>query len=152
MTVLRKGRSTDAGKVGAILSEFASTTSWMPQLHTGAEDVAHAGRLIDKGWVTIAQTPNAQGPDSVVGFAACDGTEVDALYVTKAARGKGVGTALLGALQQRHEKLTLWTFQANKRAQKFYERHGFKEIARSDGARNDEKLPDVQFEWIEERG
>ena len=55
MTRLRPARSTDAGAVGAILSEFAATTEWMPKLHTGAEDIAHAGALIDRGWVTVAE-------------------------------------------------------------------------------------------------
>ena len=145
MIMLRHARSTDAGKVGAILSEFTATTEWMPKLHTGAEDVAHAGGMIERGWVTIAQIDG-----HVVGFSACDGANLDALYVANAEQGKGVGTALLQQLQETRDNLALWTFQANARAQEFYLKHGFQEVAHSDGAGTDEGLPDVRFEWRKE--
>lgn len=145
MTLLRPARSTDAGVVGGILSEFAATTSWMPKLHTGAEDIAHAGALIARGWVTVAEAGG-----SVIGFAACDGSNLDALYVTQSARNQQVGTALVHHLQAQSALLSLWTFQANTRAQAFYLTHGFVAVERTDGARNDERLPDVRFEWRRE--
>lgn len=145
MSVLRAARSTDAGAVGAILSEFVDTTDWMPRVHTRAEDVAHAGTLIMRGWVTVAQVE-----DKVVGFSACDAAKLNALYVAKRARGQGIGSALVKTLQAQQRKLRVWTFQANTGAQKFYARHGFAEVTRTDGAENDEKLPDIRFEW--ERG
>ena len=145
MIDLRQARSTDAGKVGAILSQFAKETDWMPDLHTGAEDVAHAGTMIERGWVSIA-TFDGQ----VAGFAACNAGAVNALYVMEEARGMGLGTALLQHLQQTHPTLTLWTFQANTLAQEFYEKHGFVEQERTDGAGNDEGLPDIRFEWRKE--
>jgi hypothetical protein len=40
----------------------------------------------------------------------------------------------------------LYTFQANTRARSFYERHGFKAIAFSDGSANEERCPDVLYE------
>ena len=46
--------------------------------------------------------------------------------------------------------LTLYTFQANLPAQQFYAREGFTEIARSDGAENDEHLPDLRLLWRKE--
>lgn len=145
MIVLRPARSTDAGSVGAILSEFTRTTDWMPHLHTQAQDIAHAGRLIDRGWVTVAVHDNM-----VVGFAACDGADLDALFVAAFMRGQGVGTALLDHLRDNADRLELWTFQANEAAQKFYIKHGFQEVTRTDGRRNDEQLPDIQFEWKRE--
>lgn len=145
MIGLRHARDTDAGKVGAILTEFSAVTDWMPVLHTGAEDVAHAGRLIDKGWVIIAQL----GRD-VVGFAACDGVNLDALYVLAEVQGHGVGTALMRHLQETNDHLALWTFQANDKARQFYYKHGFVEVAHSDGAGTDEGLPDVRLEWHRE--
>ncbi|MGJ5618478.1 GNAT family N-acetyltransferase [Sulfitobacter sp. MF3-043] len=142
MTHLRPARTTDAGTVGAILSEFAETTSWMPSLHTRAENIAHAGHLIDRGWVTVAEHDGG-----VVGFIASDGTEIDALYVTRSVRGHGVGSALLDDARAKAAHLSLWTFQVNVRACAFYERHGFVEVARTDGSNTDEKLPDVRYEW-----
>ncbi|MCX7558998.1 GNAT family N-acetyltransferase [Sulfitobacter sp. F26204] len=145
MIQLREARSTDAGKVGAILTEFAQEADWMPKLHTGAEDVAYAGVMIERGWVSIAMLDG-----EVAGFAACDAGALDALYVAAKARGKGLGSTLLQHLQGANPALTLWTFQANLRAQTFYEKHGFTEQERTNGARNDEGLPDIRFHWRRE--
>ncbi len=147
MTVihLRAARSTDAGTVGGILSEFIDDTDWMPRIHTRAEDIGFAGSLIDRGWVTVSEYANC-----VTGFLACDGKTVQALYVTAAARRQGVGSALLRHAQTRWAALSLWTFQANTEARAFYAAHGFAEAEHTDGARNDEGLPDVRFEWKRE--
>ena len=142
MTVLRPARSTDAGAVGSILSEFIDTTDWMPRVHTRTEDIAHAGELIRRGWVTVAEH---QG--EVVGFAACSGGELNALYVAKSMRGNGIGSALVGALKRAQDVLVLWTFERNTRGQAFYLAHGFVEVARTEGSGNDEKLPDIQYHW-----
>ncbi|MBD3662324.1 GNAT family N-acetyltransferase [Sulfitobacter aestuariivivens] len=139
---LRTARSTDAGAVGAILSEFIDTTDWMPRVHSRAEDLAHAGTMIERGWVTVAETASG-----VVGFAACNGEDLNALYVQRAARDQGVGSALVRHLQSCEPFLQLWTFVANEGAHRFYARHGFAEVTRTDGAGNDEKLPDIRFEW-----
>lgn len=143
--LIRAARSTDAGTTGAILSAFIDGTDWMPRLHTRAEDIAFAGHMIARGWVSVAETEGA-----VKGFIARDGEEVNALYVAPAAQGQGIGTALLREAQTHADHLILWTFQANAGAQRFYARHGFTEAERTDGNRNDEKLPDVRMVWIRE--
>ena len=145
MIRLRAAAETDAGSVGAILSEFVDTTPWMPRLHSRAEDIAHAGALIARGWVTVAEA--AEG---VVGFAARDGAELNALYVAQAARGQGVGSDLLAQAKRDTGSLALWTFEANAPARRFYLAHGFAETDRTDGSRNDEGLPDIRFEWKRE--
>lgn len=139
---LRPARPTDAGTVGAILSQFIDETPWMPRIHTRAEDLHHAGVMIDRGWVTVAENTTA-----VAGFAARDGADVNALYVRADYRNHGCGAALLGAMQKSQAHLTLWTFQANLGAQRFYQRHGFSEVERTDGAGNDEGLPDIRLVW-----
>ena len=52
---LRPARTTDAGRVGAILSAFIDDTPWMPRIHTRAEDLSFAGMMIDRGWITVAE-------------------------------------------------------------------------------------------------
>lgn len=145
MTLLRTAREMDAGAVGGILSEFIDTTPWMPRIHTRAEDVAHAARMINRGWVSLAD----QG-GTVVGFMARNGDDIDALYVKADARGQGVGAALLNHAKEMSPRLELWTFQANDGAQRFYLRHGFVEERRTDGAGNDEGLPDIFYVWHRE--
>ena len=50
-------------------------------------------------------------------------------------------------VKARAGRLWLWTFQANLGAQRFYLREGFAEVRRTDGAGNDEGLPDIQYHW-----
>lgn len=145
MILLRAARSTDAGAVGAILSEFIDTTDWMPRIHTRAEDLAHAGKMIERGWVRVAELDG-----NIVGFSANEGNDLDALYVQAGARGKGVGAALLDDLKQALDCIGLWTFQANVPAQRFYLAHGFVEVRRTAGEANDEGLPDIRYEWQRE--
>jgi GNAT superfamily N-acetyltransferase len=72
---------------------------------------------------------------------------IDQLYVVPGWTGRGIGSALVD-----HAKalaagcLDLWTFVSNTGAQRFYERHGFVEVARTDGD-NDEGEPDIRYRW-----
>ncbi len=139
---LRPARSTDAGKIGEILHGFSRENNWMPDLHSCAETIAWCGRMIDLNWVIIAESG-----EGVIGFLALDGTEVQSLYVAAGARRKGVGRQLLDHAKEKQGQLSLYAFQDNVPAQRFYERNGFAEIARSDGSGNDEGLPDIRYAW-----
>ena len=139
---LRPAQPTDAGRTGEILSAFIDETPWMPRIHTRAEDLSFAGTMISRGWVTVAERDNA-----VAGFVARDAHELHALYVATDQRQAGCGSALLDRMKQDRQRLELWTFQANAGARRFYLRHGFEEVARTDGRDNDEHLPDIRFVW-----
>lgn len=142
---LRPARPTDAGTTGSILHAFATETPWMPKLHTGAEAIAFCGDMIDRGWVTVAEDA-----DGVQGFLSRDGEEVHALYLLATRTGQGIGAVLIRDAMTVSDRLALWTFQANTSAQKFYLREGFVERTRTDGADNDEKLPDIRYVWTRE--
>ncbi|MGR3503255.1 N-acetyltransferase family protein [Pseudaestuariivita sp.] len=135
---LRPGAPLDAGWIGGLLTAFVEENPWMPRLHTAAEDVAHAGDLIARGWVTVAEDQ---------AFIARDGAVVHALYVDAKARRQGLGGRLLEAAKAHSQELRLWTFQANTGAQAFYQTQGFREGLRTDGQTNDEGLPDIEFVW-----
>jgi ribosomal protein S18 acetylase RimI-like enzyme len=98
--------------------------------------------MIERGWVTVVEEGGR-----VAGFSANDGATVHALYVDMALRGQGFGGALLRDLQAKEDALTLWTFQENTPAQRFYARYGFTEVERTDGSGNDEHLPDIRLSW-----
>ena len=73
---------------------------------------------------------------------------VEQLYVDPDATGRGVGSRLLEvAKRERPRGLQLWTFASNTGAQRFYERHGFREVRRTDGRDNEERAPDVLYEY-----
>jgi len=141
-TVLGPARPADAAPVGAILADWIDQTDWMPRVHKHGAEQVFAGELIAKGWVTVARRGGR-----VAGFLARDGAEVVALYVAADARGQGVGSALLARAKRKSPRLALWTFRFNHAARTFYAAHGFVETARTGGAGNDEKLPDVRLEW-----
>lgn len=142
---LRPARTTDAGKLGAMLSAATRAAAWMPRLHTEAEDIAFAGALIDQHDVTVITAED----DWPLGFLALEDETVISLYVAPVAQGLGLGQMLLRDAKTRRERLELWTFQANTSARRFYERAGFEEVERTDGAENDEGLPDLRYEWLQ---
>lgn len=141
-TVLRPATPLDAGRLGVILHRFEVETPWMPKEHSCAEAISFCDRMIARGWVTVATVGG-----SVVGFLARDGVEVCALYLAPEACGLGLGKALLDQAKSASPRLSLWTFQANLAAQRFYLREGFTEQRRTDGARNEEGLPDIEYHW-----
>ncbi|WP_170385132.1 GNAT family N-acetyltransferase [Ruegeria atlantica] len=146
IVTLRPARTTDAGATGEILHGFARENEWMPELHSRAQTIAFCGWMIDLGWVTVAE---AQG--NVVGFLALNEAEIHSLYLKLGSRGQGIGQRLLEHAKSDRVELTLFAFQANHGARRFYERNGFVEDARSNGADNDENLPDIKYVWLRER-
>jgi len=84
-----------------------------------------------------------------VGGAGPDGAgEIDQLYVDPPSQGHGLGSRLVDVAKLRCPAgLELWTFQVNLAAQRFYERHGFVAIGRTDGSGNEEQEPDIRYRW-----
>ena len=72
---------------------------------------------------------------------------IDHLYVDPDFHGRGIGSSLVRLAQAEQTELRLYTFQSNLRAQALYERHGFIILERTDGARNEEKMPDMTYRW-----
>lgn len=142
--LVRSGDAADAAACAAINNAWIDATDWMPRVHS-AEDVArhYRGHVFVTCRVLVAEREGA-----VAGFLAVDGEGfVAALFVAAAARGQGVGAALVAAARAlRPEGLSLWTFEANAGARRFYARQGFAEAGRTEGE-NDEGLPDLRFEW-----
>lgn len=139
---LRPARSTDAGATGQILHDFARENDWMPELHSCAETIAFCGTMIDRDWVTVAECDSV-----VIGFLALIDGEIQSLYLAQTARGQGVGKRLLDHAKARRSRLSLYAFEANQGALRFYQRNGFAEVSRSDGSGNDENLPDIKYVW-----
>jgi ribosomal protein S18 acetylase RimI-like enzyme len=85
--------------------------------------------------------------DKVVGMIAYNEREISQLYIHIDYQGIGIGQTLLDKVKEQSSgRLTLYTFEVNEHAQRFYEKNGFNIIGR--GHENEEKLPDIQYEWI----
>ena len=84
--------------------------------------------------------------DKVVGLMATDCEYVNQLYVHREYQRLGIGSRLLErAKAESNGWLRLYTFEVNRGAQAFYDRHGFRVIGR--GNDNEEGLPDILYEW-----
>jgi GNAT superfamily N-acetyltransferase len=115
-------------------------------VHTDA-DVRRwfAGVVLAEREVWLAE---ADGSGGVVGLMVLDGDWVDQLYVDPSWTGRGLGSRFVEqAKEVRPGGLDLWTFQSNVGAQRFYERHGFVALERTDGSGNEERSPDVRYAW-----
>lgn len=140
---LRAATPNDAGALAAILGAWIAETQWMPKLHSPDENHAFLTHLINTQTVRMVDR---------AGFLSRLGNEVTALYLAPPARGKGLGTAMLQDAKAAMDRLCLWTFQANLTARRVCLAQGFEEIERTDGAANEERLPDVRMEWRANRG
>jgi GNAT superfamily N-acetyltransferase len=90
----------------------------------------------------------AEEDGALAGILVLDGEHVDQLYVEPGRTGRGIGSRLLAvAKRERPQGLALWTFQSNAGAQRFYERHGFVAVRRTDGRDNEERAPDVLYAY-----
>ncbi|PRY22633.1 acetyltransferase (GNAT) family protein [Aliiruegeria haliotis] len=141
MIRLRTATIGDVPEMAAILQTWLDQTPWMPDLHRLEGTKRFVARLLETTEAEVACG------SEVDGFLCLEGAEIPALYVAESARSRGVGSALIVEAQARRTRLCLWTFQANSRARRFYARHGFLEVEATDGAGNEEKLPDVRLEW-----
>lgn len=139
-------RILDAGKVGDILSASNEMMPWLPQMHSAAEEIMYAEEMIKAGWIKLGLAD-----DKVVAFIARYEKDVHALYVMPEWQDQGIGTALIEDAKAECETLTLWSYQANFGATRFYGLRGFVEMERTDGGENDVGLPDIRFEWNKQK-
>ncbi len=80
------------------------------------------------------------------GLDAARGPMVFHLYLDPAWRRRGVGTILLREAMDAHDgRLSLFCIAGNAAARAFYEGHGFRVAAQSDGAGTEEGEPDVLY-------
>ena len=116
---------------------------FVPHLHTPEEEAWwFSERLFATNEVWLAES--GQGPEGYVAFRA---DFIEHLFVRPESQGVRLGATLLDKAKEDSSELSLWTFQQNLRARRFYERHGFSVVAETDGRDNEEQLPDVLYRW-----
>jgi len=140
---LRRGELEDVGTVARMMRSTYDLMDYIPRLHTPEEDLAYIGGLFGEREIWVAE--NDAG---VVGFATLSADELMQMHVDPDEQNAGIGSALLArAKERRPAGFTLWTFQKNVGARRFYERHGLELVRLTDGEGNEEREPDVQYAW-----
>jgi GNAT superfamily N-acetyltransferase len=141
----RRAETGDADAVAGVWlrSRHAAAPSIPPPVHSD-DDV--------REWFATVVLPSrevwvTEHDHHVVAVLVLDDGWVDQLYVDPSWNGRGVGSRLLGLAKVHNpDGLDLWTFQANRDARRFYERHGFVAIATTEGD-NEESAPDIHYRW-----
>ncbi len=141
--MIRRAGPEDVDAIAAVFGRSFGSLTFLPQLHTPEEHRAFFARVVAAEEVWAWEEDGA-----IVGFAAFDDTMLNHLYVAPEHTGRGIGSALLARVKSRRPGgFTLWTFQDNAGARRFYDRHGFRAVELTDGAGNEEKMPDVRYAW-----
>jgi GNAT superfamily N-acetyltransferase len=147
--IIRRATSSDAAAAAALYlraRRAGSANGTIPPLAHDDDDV--------RGWIAHVVIPRLEcwvaervlGP--VVGMLVLEADWIDQLYVDPDLTRGGIGAELIAvAKRERPNGLRLWTFVSNEGAQRFYLRHGFHEVQRTDGSRNEEGAPDIQYAW-----
>src|SRR4051812_18072351 len=140
---IRRATAADADAVADV---------WLASFHTALPTVrlAHTDEEV-RGWIRSSLIPGgetwvADARGEVVGVMALGDDELDQLYLRPDWRGRGLGDRFMAlAKERRPNGLSLYAFQVNQAACRFYERHGFEVVDYNDGSRNEEKEPDVRY-------
>jgi GNAT superfamily N-acetyltransferase len=140
---LRRGEPEDIAPIARMMRSTYDRMTFIPRLHTPEEDLAYVTGLFAEHEVWVASDG-----DGVLGFAILSGDQLLQLHVDPDEQNNGIGGRLLAqAKERRPGGFSLWVFQKNVGARRFYERHGLELVLLTDGEGNEEREPDAQYEW-----
>lgn len=141
---MRRATAADAAAVAAVFLDSFHATYAFPLAHTDDEV---------RGWIRDRLIPDyetwvADDDGAVVALMALMPGHLEQLYVASDRLRDGIGRRLVDLAKERSPTgLSLWTFQVNDRARRFYERNGFLAVELTDGSGNQERQPDIRYEW-----
>jgi GNAT superfamily N-acetyltransferase len=144
---LRRATAPDASATADVwLRSFTSALPTVVRPRSDDEVRAHIQNVV----VPFRETWVAEAADGggIVGMMVINGDLLSQLYLDPDWRGRGIGDRFVALAKERcPQGLNLWTFQVNKPAHRFYERHGFVAVEWTDGSANEEREPDVRYVW-----
>ena len=142
--ILRRASLDDMSELSRLHRRTVQVSlPFLPTLHTPEDDAWwFSERLFATNEVWLAE----EG-EGAIGYIAFRPDFIEHLFIRPEAQGEGLGPRLLEKAMEAAAELSLWTFQQNLRARRFYERHGFVVVTETDGADNEEKMPDVLYRW-----
>ena len=141
--MIREAQPGDVDVIAELYERSFGTLMFLPMLHTLEEHRVWFGRVVDEEEVWVWEEDGL-----ILAFIGLGEDMVNYLYVEPETTGRGIGSALLEhAKGRRPAGFTLWTFQQNMRARRFYERHGLSVVRLTDGEDNEERTPDALYVW-----
>lgn len=145
---IRRLKPADAPAIAKVhRASFDERLPWLSGIHTPDEDLSY---FRDTVFATCVLWGGFEG-QRLIGFIAFRDGWIDHLFVAPDRQMMGLGTRLLDKAKAAQSRLRLWTFQRNNGARNFYERNGFIQIDLTDGLGNEEREPDVLYEWFNEK-
>jgi putative acetyltransferase len=141
---LRQAAASDADEIANVYYASFRLLTFLPMLHT----IEEYRWFVSNVTLKECEVTVAEDESGIVAFLARRGEEVRLLYTRPDRIGMGAGTRLIHAAKASDVyALELWCFQANARARRFYESRGFHAIRVTDGADNEERMPDIRYRW-----
>jgi GNAT superfamily N-acetyltransferase len=142
--VLRTANAADADAIARVFSPSLRLLTFLPELHTIAEDRSFIEHVI----LRECDVSVVEASGDIVSFIALDKDVIRLCHTRPDFVGQGAGGFMMRYVQmQGHNTLNLWCFQYNHGGRRFYERHGFVAEQFTDGERNEKKLPDILYRW-----
>ncbi len=139
----RTGTPADATACAKIIRDWGKETPWMTKLDELTPMAAYWRRVFETEPVWVAEKQSC-----VVGFCVRTDDNVSALYVARQARNHGVGKRLLDFAKADRDWITVWAYELNVPARRFYRREGLVEISRVTEKYDDGvSLVDVEHRW-----
>ena len=144
--VVRRGSFLESPALADVwLRSFRATYDFPPS-HSDEETHEWMQRVVASDVETWVATHAPSG--RIVGFMILDGDRIEQLYLEPDWLRRGIGSVLVELAKERSPNgLSLYTFQANAGARAFYEHHGFVDVWHGDGSENEERQPDLRYEW-----
>jgi len=148
--LMRPATAADAGPLAELylLAREAAFPAMPRPVHDDDSVRAWVHRWFEPHATPVPEAWVAEAGERLVGFVMLEDDWVHSLYVDPELVGQGIGSALLDlAKGLRRGGLGLWVFESNEPARRFYTRHGFVDVRRTDGSDNEEREPDVEMRW-----
>ncbi|MEX0349977.1 MAG: N-acetyltransferase family protein [Paracoccaceae bacterium] len=136
---IRKARREDVPQCAGVIDTWIARTEWMP----GALSKRQLTDLISEAF---PQREMWVAGDPIDCYLSLDPAEskLGALYCLRT--GQGIGKALLDLAKAGRDWLWLTVYVPNHRAERFYRREGFAEVARL-APEPPDMLPMIRMEW-----
>ncbi|TQV69851.1 GNAT family N-acetyltransferase [Denitrobaculum tricleocarpae] len=137
---IRPGQQSDVVACVDILRDWADETLWMAELDDLQPMQAFWRDLFETDLVWVAEMG-----DRIVGFCTRDDDNIGALYVVAEARRTGIGKRLLDMAKADRDWITVWVYEKNIHALRFYKREGLLEVSRE--IEHESNLMNIEHRW-----